>query len=186
MTAATVARASGLVPYRCMWRRATSANSAAVNIPNGATNSLLGRVQGAVAARSRYTPAAPPMMRTFVAMPAAMAVAACRTAGIPDHDDVTHTGESRAWYTKSLANCPTTPSTSRIDSPASASAPSAPLNEIDIESSPSSTRACSVLKMPEIATSWYGWDDMGIGTYPNGREALTGRGMGGRAAENTI
>ena len=96
-----------------MWRRATSANSAAVNMPNGATNSLLGRVHGAVAARSTYTPAVPAMTRTLVAIPAAIAVAACRIAGMPDHDDVTHTGARRAWYTKSLANWPTTPSTSR-------------------------------------------------------------------------
>jgi len=42
-----------------MCRRATSANSAAVNMPNGATNSLLGRVHGAVDDRSVYTPAVP-------------------------------------------------------------------------------------------------------------------------------
>ena len=87
-----------------MCRRATSANSAAVNMPNGATNSLLGRVHGAVDARSTYTPAVPASTSTLVAMPAAIAVAACRMAGMPDHDDVTHTGDSRAWYTKSLAN----------------------------------------------------------------------------------
>ena len=42
-----------------MCRRAISANSAAVNIPYGATNSLFGRVHGAVDARSVYTPAEP-------------------------------------------------------------------------------------------------------------------------------
>src|SRR3954451_22135687 len=99
MTAATVASASGFVPYMCMWRRATNANSAAVNMPNGATNSLLGRVHGAVDARSVYTPAVPASTSTLVAMPAAIAVAACRIAGIPDHDDATHAGDSRAWYT---------------------------------------------------------------------------------------
>src|SRR3954471_19492216 len=148
-----------------MWRRAARANSAAGDKPNGATNSLLGRVQGAVAARSTYTPAVPAMTSTLVAIPAAIAVAACRMAGIPDHDDVTHTGESRAWYTKSLANWPTTPSTSRTPSPASANAPNAARNEIDIESSPSSTRACSVLKIPVIATSWYGCWGMDRPTY---------------------
>src|SRR3954462_1631962 len=105
------------------------------------------------------------MISTLVAIPAWIAVAACSTAGMPDHDDVTHAGDKRAWYTKSLANWPTTPSTSRTESPASASAPNAPLNEIDIESSPSSTRACSVLKIPVIATSWYGCWGMNRPTY---------------------
>src|SRR3954466_13847099 len=49
--------------------------------------------------------------------------------------------------------------------PASASAPRPPLNAIDIESSPSRTRACSVLKMPVMATSWYGCEDMERPTY---------------------
>ena len=49
--------------------------------------------------------------------------------------------------------------------PASARAPSPPLNAIDIESSPSSTRACSVLKIPVIATSWYGCCGMDRPTY---------------------
>jgi hypothetical protein len=87
-----------------MCRRATSANSAAVNMPKGATNSLLGRVHGAVEARSVYTLAAPPMIRTRLAMPDAIADAAWSTAGTPCHEDETHTGDKRAWYAKSVAN----------------------------------------------------------------------------------
>ena len=52
MVAATVASCSGLVPYISMWRRAIRANSSAVYIPKETTNSLDGRVHGAVDARS--------------------------------------------------------------------------------------------------------------------------------------
>src|SRR6185437_1673570 len=51
---------------------------------------------------------------------------------------------------------PTTPSTSRGPRPASASAPMPALNVMLRESWPSSTRACSVLKTPTMATSWRG------------------------------
>ena len=60
-----------------------SANSAAVNIPNGATNSWDGRVHGAVDARSVYTPAEPALMRTVDASPVAIAAATSSTAGMP-------------------------------------------------------------------------------------------------------
>ena len=52
MVAATVASCSGLVPYMIMWRRAMRANSNAVYMPKETTNSLDGRVHGAVEARS--------------------------------------------------------------------------------------------------------------------------------------
>ena len=60
------------------------------------------------------------MISTRVAIPAAMAEAACSTAGTPCHDDEIQTGDNLAWYAKSVANCPTSPSTSRMASPASA------------------------------------------------------------------
>ena len=85
IVAATVASASGGVPKRCMCRRAMSANSAAVNIPNGATNSWDGRVHGAVDARSVYTPAEPALMSTVDASPVAIAAA-----------DLEHRGDAHA------------------------------------------------------------------------------------------
>ena len=69
-----------------MWRRAISANSAAVNMPNGATNSFDGRVHGAVDARSVYTPAEPALISTVVASPVAIALATSRIAGMPMPD----------------------------------------------------------------------------------------------------
>ena len=74
-----------------------SANSAAVNIPNGTTNSLAGRVHGAVDARSVYTPADPALSSTVVAWPAAMAAAASRMPGRPKPEAERHTGPMRAW-----------------------------------------------------------------------------------------
>src|SRR5260221_7559616 len=52
--------------------------------------------------------------------------------------------------------CPTTPSMSRGPIPASASAPMPAANVMLRESWPSSTRACSVLNTPTMATSWNG------------------------------
>lgn len=59
-----------------MWRRAMSANSAVVNMPQGATNSFSGRVQGAVASWSRYSPAWAATNTTTSAMPCSIAVTA--------------------------------------------------------------------------------------------------------------
>jgi hypothetical protein len=95
-------------------------------------------------------------MSTVVARPLAMAPAASMMAGIPIPDIDRHTGPRRAWYTNSLPKAPTMPSTSRIATPASASAPSAASKVIERESCPSSTRACCVLYTPEITTSWNG------------------------------
>ena len=66
-------------------------------MPNGATNSLAGRVHGAVADRSVYTPADPPLISTVVAYPAAMAAAPSSTALMPRLFIDRHTGPMRAW-----------------------------------------------------------------------------------------
>ena len=55
-------------------------------------------------------------------------------AGMPIPDIERHTGPMRDWYTNSLPNAPMTPSTSRIDTPASASAPRLASNVIERES----------------------------------------------------
>ena len=73
-------------------------------------------------------------MSTVVASPLAMAPAASMIAGMPSPDIDRHTGPMRDWYTNSLPCAPMTPSTSRIDTPASASAPSAASNVIERES----------------------------------------------------
>ena len=90
-----VANCSGVVPYMCMWRRAISANSAAVNMPYGATNSLFGRVHGAVDDRSVYTPAEPEAMSTTSETPVAICAAASMTAGTPsDEPDANERAEA--------------------------------------------------------------------------------------------
>jgi hypothetical protein len=81
--AATVASCSGVVPNCSMCRLAMSANSTAVNMPYPTTNSLVGRVQGAVEARSVYTPALPPTTSATWLCPVAINDAASNTAGIP-------------------------------------------------------------------------------------------------------
>jgi hypothetical protein len=114
-------------------------------MPNGTTNSFAGRVHGAVDARSVYTPADPAVMSTVVALPAAIAPAASTMPGSPKPDIERQTGPMRAWYEKSCAPWPMTPSRSRSVRPASATAPRPAANVIERESWPSSTRACSVL-----------------------------------------
>ena len=66
-------------------------------MPNGATNSCVGRVHGAVAARSVYTPADPALMSTVVASPLAIAPATSSTAGMPMPECERQIGPLRAW-----------------------------------------------------------------------------------------
>src|SRR4029450_1239276 len=101
---------SGVVPVRSMYGRATKANSATVKSPNGAVNSLPGRVHGAVDARSVYTPAAACAMTTVVTTRASIAWATSATDGSPCVVDV-QTGPSPSWYATAGANGLATPST---------------------------------------------------------------------------
>ncbi len=77
-----------------MCRRAMSANSAVVNMPQGATNSFSGRVHGAVASWSRYSPAWAATSTTTSAMPCSMAVAASVIMPTPNPSPC-HAGPSR-------------------------------------------------------------------------------------------
>src|ERR1700734_137362 len=135
------------------------ANSAAVNSPYPTTSSLAGRVQGAVAERSTWTPAPPAATSTTLHWPVVISAAASRTAGIPICVGRLVHGPRPSSRAICAQSAPTTPSTSRGAMPASSSAPNAPVSAMEVESCSGRTRAWTVLWTPTMATSANGCGD---------------------------